>query len=131
MDQDQRNKLYRKMADTFIDTANTHCETVDNSEVGSAMLFATSRFSSFIVASHADSKTSYEMMLLGFLYSSYSSFLLLDGKYFSAVSVGKKGLSYIEKAKELDKSNYDLYYYLGFFSYARGELKKRVPILSH
>ena len=48
------------MADTFIDTANTHCESTDSSEVGSAMLFATSRFSSFVVASHADNKTSYE-----------------------------------------------------------------------
>ena len=72
---------------------------------------------------------SYETMLLGFLYSSYSSFKLLEGKYLTAVSAGKKGLNLIEEAREKDSTNYDLDYYLGFFSYARGELKKRVPIL--
>lgn len=72
---------------------------------------------------------SYFMMMQGFMQTSLSSFNLLDGKYFSAVSVGKDGLKSVETARELDTSNHDLDYYLGFFSYARGELKKRVPIL--
>jgi len=72
---------------------------------------------------------SYLKMLEGFMYTSYSSFQLLSGSYFSAVSKGKDGLAAVEKSRELDSTNHDLDYYLGFFSYARGELKSRVPIL--
>lgn len=75
------------------------------------------------------SKSSYLTMLKGFMESSLSSFQLLEGKYGSAVSVGKQGLKSVEKSRELDGSNADVEYYLGFFSYARGEIKKRVPIL--
>ncbi len=72
---------------------------------------------------------SYLKMLEGFMYTSYSSFQLLNGNYFSAVSKGKDGLAAVEQSRELDSANHDLDYYLGFFSYARGELKSRVPIL--
>ncbi len=72
---------------------------------------------------------SYLKMLEGFMYTSYSSFQLLSGNYFSAVSKGKDGLAAVEESRELDSTNHDLDYYLGFFSYARGELKSRVPIL--
>jgi len=60
MSEEQDNKSFYKMADSFIDLANNHCESVKNSEVGSAMLFASARFSSFVVASHANDKASFE-----------------------------------------------------------------------
>ncbi len=60
MDQDQKNKQFREMADSFISLANDHCESTDNAEVGSTLLYATARFSSFVVASHAKDKTSFE-----------------------------------------------------------------------
>lgn len=72
---------------------------------------------------------SYLMMLKGFMETSLSSFYLIGGKYFSAMSIGQDGLKSVEKARALDPRNSDVDYYLGFFSYARGELKKRIPIL--
>ena len=57
---DQENKAFYKMADSFIDVANDHCDAKDNSFVGSALLFATARFSSFVVASQASDQESYE-----------------------------------------------------------------------
>lgn len=54
------NQSFYKIADSFIDLANNHCETMNNSEVGSAMLFAGARFSSFVVATHAKEKASFE-----------------------------------------------------------------------
>ena len=58
--QKQSDKHFYKMADSFIDLANQHCENNDNAEVGSAMLFASSRFSAFVVASFAQNKDHYE-----------------------------------------------------------------------
>lgn len=60
MDQEQDNKTFYKMADSFIDVANKHCDNEQSSKVGSALLFATARFSSFVVASHANDKEAYE-----------------------------------------------------------------------
>lgn len=59
MDQEQDNKIFYKMADSFIDVANTHCDNEQSSTVGSALLFATARFSSFVVASNANDKEAY------------------------------------------------------------------------
>lgn len=72
---------------------------------------------------------SYLTMLKGFMYTSFSAFQLIGGKYFSAVGKGKDGLAAIERSRELDSTNHDLDYYLGFFNYAQGDLKERVPIL--
>ncbi len=58
--QDQSNKQFYKMADSFIDLANQHCDSTDNAEVGSALLYASSRFSAFVVASFAQNKDHYE-----------------------------------------------------------------------
>lgn len=60
MSQEQKNQEFRKLADSFIEVANKHCDTVDRSLVGSAMLFATARFASFVVASHARDQAHYE-----------------------------------------------------------------------
>ncbi len=57
---EQGNKEFYKTADSFIDVANSHCETQENTRVGSALLFATARFSSFVVASQSKDKESYE-----------------------------------------------------------------------
>ena len=59
MDQEQDNKTFYKMADSFIDVANAHCDNEQTSTVGSSLLFATARFSSFVVASHAEDKEAY------------------------------------------------------------------------
>ncbi len=60
MDQEQQNKEFYKMADSFIDVANEHCEKQESTRVGSALLFATARFSSFVVASQSKDQESYE-----------------------------------------------------------------------
>lgn len=55
----QDNEFYA-LADKFIDLANTECEDKDPSFIASTMLFATARFSAFVVASQAQDKESYE-----------------------------------------------------------------------
>ena len=60
MSQEQRNLEFRQLADVFIDVANKQGETVDNSRVGSAMLFASARFASFVVASHSRNLEQFE-----------------------------------------------------------------------
>lgn len=63
MDQEQRNQEFKQLADTFIDLANQHCDKVENTRVGSSMLFASARFSAFVVASHAKDLAHYESEL--------------------------------------------------------------------
>ncbi len=66
MDETQKkaqDKEFYTLADKFIDIANDECESKDPSFVGSAMLFATARFSAFVVASQAQDKDSYEAEL--------------------------------------------------------------------
>ena len=60
MTQEQKNQEFHKLADSFIEVANKHCDSVDRSLVGSALLFATARFASFVVASHARDQAHYE-----------------------------------------------------------------------
>ena len=60
MADNQTNKEFYKTADSFIDVANNHCDNQQASQVGSALLYATARFSSFVVASHAKDQESYE-----------------------------------------------------------------------
>jgi len=59
-DKEKKDLEFRAMADSFIDVANKHCDTTDAAQVGSTLLYATSRFSAFVVASHAKDKASYE-----------------------------------------------------------------------
>ncbi len=56
MNEVDKNKQFRQFADTFIDVANDHIEKTDSSFVSSAMLYGTSRFCSFVVASGCDSE---------------------------------------------------------------------------
>lgn len=59
-EKEKKDLDFRKMADSFIDVANKHCDTTDAAQVGSALLYASSRFSSFVVASYANNKEAYE-----------------------------------------------------------------------
>lgn len=60
MSTEEDNKRFYKIADSFIDLANTHSDSCETSEVGSSMLFASARFSAFVVASFAKDKAAYE-----------------------------------------------------------------------
>ncbi len=115
----------------YLKLAALGLETLDRDEVvKKSEFFSTYEKGMQLLQESENSDTdSYLMMLKGFMQTSNSSFKLLSGKYISAVSIGKDGLKSVEKSRELDSSNHDVDYYLGFFSYARGELKNRVPIL--
>lgn len=71
-------------------------------------------------------KTSYSMTLLGFAYASHSSFYLVHRKYFSAIGTGLDAVRLFNDIKKIDSLNYDAEFFLGFYNYARGELKKRL-----
>ena len=60
MTEEQRNQLYRQMADTFINVANQHAEQQDVFMVSSAFLYAAARFSSFATAVQAKTLENYE-----------------------------------------------------------------------
>ena len=60
MSQDQRNLEFRQIADKFIDLANNESEGKNSATIGSSMLYACARFSSFVVASHAKDKAHFE-----------------------------------------------------------------------
>lgn len=60
MNQEERNKQFRDMADSFIDLANKHCDQVESTKVGSAQLYATTRFCAFVVASGSKDLENYE-----------------------------------------------------------------------
>jgi len=51
---------YRAMIDGFIDQANKHAENTSPENVGMALLFAASRFNSFVVSQHAESLPAFE-----------------------------------------------------------------------
>ena len=60
MNDDERNQLFRQIADSFIDTANRHADDADIGIVNSAFLYGVSRFSAFVVASNAKNLERYE-----------------------------------------------------------------------
>ena len=45
------NKLFKTMADTYIDVGNTFLEEHDSNLVGSSFIYGAARFSAFVVAS--------------------------------------------------------------------------------
>lgn len=51
---------FRRMADTFIDLANKHADTINPENVSMALLFAASRYNAFIVASHSENEQQFE-----------------------------------------------------------------------
>ena len=57
---EELDKRYREMIDTFIDQANSHAENNSPENVGMALLFAASRFNAFVVSQHAESLPAYE-----------------------------------------------------------------------
>ncbi|MEE9445553.1 MAG: DUF3144 domain-containing protein [Cocleimonas sp.] len=65
MSEDQRNVEFRQIADSFIDVANKQTDTIDSSRVGSSMIYACARFSSFVVASHSKDKAQFESEIDG------------------------------------------------------------------
>jgi len=52
--------LYRQMIDSFIDRANQLAEQNSPENVGMALLFAASRFNSFVVSQHAENLEGYQ-----------------------------------------------------------------------
>lgn len=54
-----RDLQFRKMADSFIDIANKHCDQHDPSMISSSFLFGASRFCSFVVAGKTGDKEAY------------------------------------------------------------------------
>jgi isopenicillin N synthase-like dioxygenase len=60
MSQDPSNLEFRQLADSFIDVANKHSDKVDSAQVGSSMVYACARFSSFVVASHSKDLNHFE-----------------------------------------------------------------------
>jgi hypothetical protein len=54
------DKKFIKLTDHFINQANEKCETEDHQLVNASLLYASARFSSFITASLAESKESFE-----------------------------------------------------------------------
>ncbi|MGB0846654.1 MAG: DUF3144 domain-containing protein [Thiolinea sp.] len=60
MTEEERNRLYREMADSFISVANKHAEQQDVFMISSAFLYAASRFSAFATAVQAEKLETYE-----------------------------------------------------------------------
>lgn len=60
MNDEERDRQFRRMADAFIDQANAFIDEAPKEEVGMALLFAASRFNAFVVASHAPSIEKYD-----------------------------------------------------------------------
>ena len=58
--EEQRNQLYRGMADSFISVANQHAERQDPFMVSSAFLYAAARFSAFATAVQAEKLENFE-----------------------------------------------------------------------
>ncbi len=59
-DEEATEREFRRVADTFIDKANEHLNTVPKENVGMSLLFAAARFNAFVVASHAKTVEKYE-----------------------------------------------------------------------
>lgn len=60
MSDEDLDKEFRRMADSFIDLANKHSDTAEHEVVSMALLYAAARFNSFVVASHAPDVKKYD-----------------------------------------------------------------------
>lgn len=60
MTDEERNRLYRQMADTFINQANQHAQQHNNVMVSSAFLYGAARFSAFVTAVQAGEQGQYD-----------------------------------------------------------------------
>ena len=54
------DKEFRSIVDSFIALANKHSDTANRENVSMALLYAAARFNSFIVATHAPDPTKYQ-----------------------------------------------------------------------
>jgi len=59
-EQDKRNETFRKIADSFIETANKHCDDHDKDLVAASLLYSTARFSAYIAASGSKDLNAYQ-----------------------------------------------------------------------
>ncbi len=57
---EELDEQFRAMIDKFIDHANEFAEVESIENVGMALLYAASRFNSFVVSQHAKSQEAYE-----------------------------------------------------------------------
>lgn len=79
MSKEISNEKFWDIADTFIHLANKHMDNFTASEVNSALLFATSRFNAFVVASDENADLSEEeakTSIAKFFSSQYEKMLL-------------------------------------------------------
>lgn len=60
MSDEDLDKEFRMMADSFIDLANKHADSAEREIVSMALLYAAARFNSFVVASHAQDLKKYD-----------------------------------------------------------------------
>ncbi len=60
MSDEDTDREFRQMVDGFIDQANRYMDTAPKENIGMALLYAASRFNSFVVASHAPSVQKYD-----------------------------------------------------------------------
>jgi hypothetical protein len=54
MADDDLDKQFRQVADSFISVANSQLDTMNRENVGMALLYAAARFNAFVVASNSD-----------------------------------------------------------------------------
>lgn len=60
MTDEDKDLQFRKMADSFIDVANRHCENFEPPQISSSFLFGASRFCAFVVAGKTGDPDTYE-----------------------------------------------------------------------
>ena len=60
MSEEDLDKEFRRMADSFIDLANKHADADNREIVSMALLYAAARFNAFVVASHSPDLTKFD-----------------------------------------------------------------------
>ncbi len=60
MSEDKLEQQFKKIADEFIDLANKHAQKEHVENVSMALLYAASRFNSYVVANNAENLEKYE-----------------------------------------------------------------------
>lgn len=60
MSDEDIDKEFRRMVDSFINLANEHGEKGERENVGMALLYAAARYNSFVVSSHAGTLEDYD-----------------------------------------------------------------------
>ncbi|ERP32109.1 tetratricopeptide repeat protein [Chitinivibrio alkaliphilus] len=104
-------------------------ESLDRNEVVDLSRFEEIYTAGLKRVAAAQRRTSDVVMLEGFLQASYFSILLLDGQYVRGVRQGRGALDLIKKTKEMNPQNFDADYFIGFYSFARGELRNRLRFM--